>query len=224
MKQNPPIRLLLMRHGNTFETGQTPYQVGAQTDLALTAAGRAQAGAFARYLTSKKIDPKAIYAGSLKRQTESAAIIAASLSAENRTHLNESALMELDYGLWEGLDSQEILARWPKEFDDWTKQSIWPKAIFRGTFEEKLEAVEKWVQKMEKLYAPGDTVVGVTSNGTLRFFAFLEGERWNQLRMGLEMEKIKVKTGHFCDLLIYKDRLKIAAWDLEPFKEPSEIP
>lgn len=62
MSDNNPIRLILVRHGNTFDAGQTPTQVGARTDLSLTDQGRNQAHYFARYLASEQIQPQAISA------------------------------------------------------------------------------------------------------------------------------------------------------------------
>ncbi|MCL4553141.1 MAG: histidine phosphatase family protein, partial [Candidatus Marsarchaeota archaeon] len=91
------IRLFLLRHGNTFETGQTPVQIGAKTDLPLTNKGREQAAAFAQFMTQLPT-PAAIYAGSLKRQIETAQIVAQALHAETLLHLNEEALTEIDYG------------------------------------------------------------------------------------------------------------------------------
>lgn len=211
-----PIRLLLLRHGNTFEADQIPYQVGARSDLILTATGRAQAESFAQYVGSQGILPRAIYAGTLKRQTESALILGKRLQVEDRIHLNESALTELDYGPWEGLTAEKIARHWPKEYSDWTEQSIWPKGIFKGTFGETLRVIEDWVQQIRKLYVPGDIVLGVTSNGILRFFASLQKEEWSRLQRGREMDKIKVKTGHFCDLLLYESQLKIKRWNVNP--------
>ena len=38
-------QLLIVRHGNTFETGETPRRVGLRTDLPLSSSGRKQANA-----------------------------------------------------------------------------------------------------------------------------------------------------------------------------------
>ncbi|MES2272672.1 MAG: histidine phosphatase family protein [Chlamydiota bacterium] len=203
-----PIRLLLLRHGNTFEAHETPYQVGARSDLSLTSTGRLQAEIFGQYAASEGIDPAAIYVGALKRQTESASILGKCLHAEDRIHF-DLALTELDYGLWEGLSSEEISSHWSKEYSEWTHEFIWPKAIFKDTFENTFKRIEEWIQRIQDLYAPGDTVIGVTSNGILRFFALLE-----KAKRTLPIEK--VKTGHFCELLLYDDHLKIRSWNVNP--------
>ena len=38
-----PTRLIIARHGNTFDAGDIPTRVGRRTDLPLVASGEAQA-------------------------------------------------------------------------------------------------------------------------------------------------------------------------------------
>lgn len=182
-----------MRHGNTFEAGEVPIQVGARTDLPLTAFGRKQAESMAKYLLSEGICPKAIYAGKLKRQTESARIIAESFDLE---FLHEPALTEIDYGAWEGLTAEEIATRWPKEHAEWL-DGKWQASIFGGTLEGHLSAIKEWLDRLRK---EGDEpVFAVTSNGLLRFF-----------------QNEKVKTGHFCEIHVFEDGYKIQKWNIDP--------
>ncbi len=42
-------RLIILRHGNTFDTGDIPTRVGAHTDLSLSVSGRMQADALAAH-------------------------------------------------------------------------------------------------------------------------------------------------------------------------------
>ena len=210
-----PIRLILVRHGNTFESGQTPTQVGARTDLPLTDQGRIQAQCFARYLTSQQIQPHAIYAGALKRQIETAQILGSYLQAENTIQLHQPALTEIDYGSWEGLTSDEITEQWPNEYKAWTAQSQWP-AIFGSTRESHLRDINTWLDELRSRYAAGETVVGVTSNGIIRFFYSFQDKEWQNLIHTHRMEDLKVKTGHFCELLLFKDCLQIKQWNKDP--------
>ena len=210
-----PIRLILVRHGNTFEAGQTPTQVGARTDLPLTEQGRNQALYFARYLESEKIKPQAIYAGALKRQIETAEITAKHLHCENLLQLREPALTEIDYGPWEGLTSEEIARHWAEEYKAWTAHTQWPD-FFGGSEEGHLSAIKTWLETLRKRYAAGETVVGVTSNGVIRFFYAFQDAEWKKVQGAGKMEDIKVKTGHFCELLLYKDALKVKSWNRDP--------
>ena len=189
------IQLFLVRHGNTFEAGQTPVQVGARTDLPLTSQGRLQAEQMGKYLLAKQILPAAIYAGRLKRQTEFAAI----LSAPFGLVLQEApALTEIDYGLWEGLSAEAIASRWPKEYAEWTEQAKWPHHIFQKTDEEHRNQLEEWLNLLRKK-DQANTVFAVTSNGLMRFF-----------------KNEKVKTGHFCEIHLQKEGLQICSWNRDP--------
>ena len=180
-------RLLLMRHGNTFEEGKQTVQVGLRTDLPLTAFGRNQAQLVAQALQKKP--PQIIFAGRLKRQIESAQIIADLLGVAVQ---QTPALNEIDYGLWEGLTAAAISQQWPKEYAEWNKQAKWQDNIFQGTFEKHWDALQKWLATLQNF----ETVLGVTSNGLLRFF-----------------KNEKVKTGHLCELFLHSDRIEIGFWN-----------
>lgn len=187
------IRLILMRHGNTFEAGEVPIQVGARTDLPLTAFGRKQAEAMARYLAAEGISPRAVYAGGLKRQKDSAAILSEKLGARL---MLEPALTEIDYGDWEGLTGEEIGKKWPKEHLAWI-EGKWPEGIFVGSEAEYRKGIEKWLESLKK--GSDGCVVAVTSNGVLRLF-----------------QNEKVKTGHFCELHLLDHGYKIIKWNRLP--------
>lgn len=180
-------RLILMRHGNTFEMNDIPVQIGARTDLPLTAFGQEQARKAALFL---KNDPvQAIFAGGLKRQNETASIIG--------THFGLNvqytpALTEIDYGLWEGLSADVIEQKWPKEYDEWTQEAKWQHHIFQKSSETHLQDLMNWFQSLLVF----ETVLGITSNGLLRFF-----------------KKEKVKTGHLCELFLYSDRIECGFWN-----------
>lgn len=197
------MRLILVRHGNTFEAGQTPTQVGARTDLSLTAQGRKQAEEVARYLASQSIHPAAIFAGTLKRQTETAEIIARHLNIHPKLH--EPALTEIDYGAWEGLTSEEIIRRWPNEYADWTEAGKWADAIFGGSLQNHLSCIEQWLTTLRKTYAPNDTIVAVSSNGLIRFLPTTK-----------RIENLKVKTGHFCEFELNPNSLNVKSWNVKP--------
>lgn len=182
------MRLILARHGNTFEAGQTPIQVGARTDLSLTAEGKIQAQALANYV--RQLNPAAVFAGALKRQIEMAQPLGVVQV--------EAALTEIDYGLWEGLTTEEIKAGWPTEYTAWNLGK-WPDGIFGNTYEWHRQRIDDWLRRLQKQYAE-KTVVGVTSNGIIRLFH----------------PGPKVKTGHFCELLVLTSSLEVKQWNAKP--------
>lgn len=185
--------LILMRHGNTFEEGQTPVQVGARTDLPLTDCGKKQAALMAQYL--KSTPPRAIFSGNLQRQIESANIIAKAIGLEVQP---SSALMEIDYGLWERLSAEDIDQRWPKEYAEWSKTAKWQEHIFQGSYDHHLELLQKWLDDLRVFFA-NQTVLAVTSQGILRLF-----------------KSEKVKTGHFCRLFLKPNEVEIISWNESP--------
>lgn len=187
------MRLIMMRHGNTFEKGQTPLQVGARSDLPLTAFGKAQAEEVLRYLIDAKIVPQAVFAGKLLRQKESAECIARHFGVEV---LYAPALTEIDYGRWEGLSSEAIRAVWPNEYDSWTKEAKWPQNIFNSCYESKREALYEWLKTLANTFEEGDCIFAVSSNGLMRFF-----------------KNEKVQTGNICELEYSKNGLKINSWN-----------
>ncbi len=205
------IRLILVRHGNTFETGQTAVQIGGRTDIPLTENGRRQAEAMARFLQSENIFPAAIYRGPLKRQIETAQIIGKPFRLEA---LAEPVLTEIDYGPWEGLDGSTIHSKWPREYTEWTEAACWADGIFGG--DPPLPAIERWIARLKKTHQSGDTIVGVSSNGLIRFFYALLQCRWDSFVQERQIEALKVKTGHFCELLLLEDGVEIRKWNESP--------
>ena len=185
-------RLILMRHGNTFEEGQIPFQVGASSDLPLTAYGRVQAEEMAKFLAVEGLSPEAIFSGKLKRQAESAQIIADFFNLKVQ---NAAALTEIDYGLWEGLSSDAIREQWPKEYAEWNDEAKWQSHIFRGGYEAHLKGLIGWMDELRHLFC-NKTVFAVTSNGLLRL-----------------LKNEKVKTGHFCEIRLHREAMEICRWN-----------
>lgn len=208
------IRLILVRHGNTFESNETPTIVGARSDLPLTAQGCEQARQFARYLLSNNICPKTIYAGGLKRQIETATIISEHVSSLVQCY--EPALTEIDYGAWEGLTQEEILNHWQQEYHHWTTKAEWAHGVFGRNLEDHICDINNWLKNIRTSHGPGDTVVAVTSNGIIRFFYSLQEKGWEFYVEKREVEKLKVKTGHFCELHVNSSLIEIKSWNIKP--------
>jgi broad specificity phosphatase PhoE len=104
-----PSNLWLIRHGET-EWSRSGAHTG-RTDIPLTVAGEAQAGAIGRYLDGKQF--ALVLASPLQRARETCRL--AGYAAVAQTEPN---LMEWDYGSYEGHTSQEIR----KEVPGW---NIW---------------------------------------------------------------------------------------------------
>jgi broad specificity phosphatase PhoE len=61
------MNLILARHGNTFEAGETPTWVGCRNDLPLTKTGIEQATILAHYLKNNNLKLVDVYCGPLQR-------------------------------------------------------------------------------------------------------------------------------------------------------------
>lgn len=215
---NDAVRLLIVRHGNTFEAGETAYQVGAKTDLALTKKGLEQAESFAIYLKSRKINPQLIICGSLKRQIETAEILQTHFP-EAILQKQEMALDEIDYGVWEGLTADAIEKQWPEEYKSWNERAVWPEGIFVENHAFYLERLEKWIQKMAG--SEEKVVLAVSSNGLLRMLLEFVPPLWKSILSESRMKNYKVATGNYCDLSLHKTLplLRIRDWNMKPQTE-----
>ncbi|MGH3064744.1 MAG: histidine phosphatase family protein [Gaiellaceae bacterium] len=145
-------RLLLVRHGETDWNAERRVQ--GQTDRPLNETGRAQALELAAGLAAEPLD--AVYSSDLARAFETARAIAdrhGLLVAPLR------ALRERDFGTWEGLTDDEVLARYPE-----AHTAPW------GDAETREELLVRTVAALRQIATnhPGGRVVVVTHGGPLR--------------------------------------------------------
>ena len=98
--------LTLIRHGPTEWNATRRFQ--GRTDVALSKLGRAHAAAIADALREERID--ALYSSDLSRALETARPVAA---AHAIPVLSDARLREFDFGAWEGLTWDEIVAANP---------------------------------------------------------------------------------------------------------------
>ncbi|MCB1119439.1 MAG: histidine phosphatase family protein [Chlamydiia bacterium] len=202
-------QLILARHGNTFEKGQTPLYVGSQTDLPLTEKGHEQAEAIAQYLQRQEIIPTAIFSGNLQRQRQTAAHLASTI------HISD-ALDEIDYGLWEGLSLAQIQATWPDAYTTWCQSAIWPTGIFPKNETFYQSRVKSWLEYLTQTFNSEDVIIGVTSNGLIRYVYSLLDSTWEEKVKEKRIEDLKVKTGHLCSLTLNLGGGAIVEWNVDP--------
>jgi broad specificity phosphatase PhoE len=99
-----PTRLLLLRHGETEFSAQRRYC--GRSDPPLTERGRMQADAAARHLAGQP-GITAVVSSPLLRALETAEPVAARLGVPLTVH---DALIETDFGAWDGLTFAEAAA------------------------------------------------------------------------------------------------------------------
>ena len=214
LQMSKGIRLFLVRHGNTFEEGQTSVQIGKRSDLPLTSVGRAQMEQFARYLQARDLRPTAVYCGSLSRQSVGATSIAAIAGGEVRAL--EPALDELEYGAWEGLTVEALQQQYPEPYRRWLEEAVWPTGIFGESEVARMSMLKAWLSAIATRHSPGELVVAVTSNGILRMFHSLLETSWQVLIAERRIKELQVKTGHFCELELVQLQLALRVWNVAP--------
>jgi phosphoserine phosphatase len=112
----PMTEILLTRHGHV--PWLEPKRFRGRAELKLTDTGIAQAEATACRI-SVGWRPAAIYASPLGRTLRTARIIAEPLRLPVQPM---DALIDIDYGEWQGLTVDEAKARWPAEAELWHRR------------------------------------------------------------------------------------------------------
>lgn len=181
-------RLLIARHGNTFELGEIPRRVGL-TDLPLTEQGREQGRLLGRYLKAKDLIPSIIVTSTLKRTVQTAEelqqTMGLSLTIEQRPIFNE-----IDYGPDENQPEQHVIARLGAHtLAAWEAHA----AVPPGWRVEPARIIQQWQDFATSLTTsfPGQTVLVVTSNGIARFAPYLTGN----FKAFSQQHSIKLSTG-----------------------------
>ena len=106
-------RVILVRHGETDWNLQGRFQ--GQIDIPLNENGKSQAFSVQKFLKSVKLDKA--FSSSMQRPIQTAKII---LECHPKVKLiNESNLIEIGHGLWEGKLESDINKQWPDLLKDW---------------------------------------------------------------------------------------------------------
>lgn len=152
--------LYLIRHGRTAWNREEVFR--GRTDVPLDEVGRKEAYLLARRLKDEGLS--ALYSSPLSRAKETAEIIAAELGL--RVQLAPQ-LIDLGFGLWEGLSVQEVKARFGRLY------SLWLEEPHRLRFPEgeDLEAVRRrvveFVEALKEQH-PGERVAVVSHRVVLK--------------------------------------------------------
>ncbi|HBT42587.1 MAG TPA: histidine phosphatase family protein [Rhodospirillaceae bacterium] len=211
------MKLLLVRHGNTFETGETPVRVGANEDLPLTAAGEDQAHALAAQLKASAIRPDLFVCGPLKRTRRHTEIVMADLAAPGAAEI-DPRLTEIDYGAWGGMSDGDIVARFgpaaARELDAWEKESRWPteSTQWMPGAETVMRNLRNLTAELAARLDTDATALVCSSNGILRYFLeFTPGGLAGHQAAG----KAKMATGAASLLDIADGEARVLFWNVK---------
>lgn len=224
-------RLIVVRHGNTFNAGDVICRVGSATDIPLTETGMKQAYAAGEMLAEKGLVPEIIFHAPLQRTCQSAVGIAASFPD---VPLAEAEfLTELDYGNDDGKPEDDVVLRLgivesagnitpDTSLEDlraagkaalkrWDAEAVLPQAWY--FLAEKAGELEKqWQEFAGKVLAEyaGKTVVAVTSNGIARFSKAILPEG------NLPEGSLKLATGAFGVYEYCNGQWQSTLWNIRP--------
>ncbi len=199
--------LYIVRHGNTFDKGQTVRRIGARTDLPLSSSGEAQAAALGDYFKSRSIVFNAAYCSPLQRTRQTAEAIMTRTQSVAPVEC-EPMLEEIDYGPDENQPEEIVVERLGENaLKRWDGDAVPPE----GWRVDVAEMRAGWRIFFDRFRdAPDDKVcLAVTSNGVARF--------------ALDAVEIagafprKLRTGAFGCIRICGDQEPVVeSWDVRP--------
>ena len=154
-----PTYVMVVRHGETEWNTEGRRQ--GHLDSTLTAKGRAQAEALAQRFTPESCS--AIYSSDLGRAYETARTIAEKTGHEV---VPDARLRERNLGIFQGLDGDEIRARYPREYEEHRNGGA-DHAVPEGeSFREQTERNMVCLEELAKRHA-GEVIMVVTHGGVL---------------------------------------------------------
>lgn len=200
----------IVRHGNTFDAGDTVTRVGARTDLGLSMSGLAQAQALAAHFADDVAGGfSEAYCSPLLRTRQTAEVILATQSSQPPLEMLEF-LREVDYGPDENQPEAAVIARIGSDaLQLWETRAIPP----QGWQIDTKIIIEAWGELFQAIAErqPDRPVLVVTSNGIARFALThaVPGPGANH--------DIKLKTGAFGRFRIGADgTVTVQAWNVRP--------
>lgn len=198
-------RLIVVRHGNTFNSGDVILRVGARTDIPLTARGREQGREVAQRLVERGLRPDAYFYAPLQRTRETCEEIASAFQ-EKAPASALDFLTELDYGEDDGRPEEEVLEKLggcePNAPTDKVERASLGKTALRRWDAEAVLPVrwrflearaarlpQDWREFAAQTLSErrGQTTLAVTSNGIARFALEIlpkEAPRPESLKLG----------------------------------------
>ncbi len=201
--------LIIARHGNTFEKGETPRRVGARTDVPLTESGRGQARAIGAWLKRSGLRPEAVYSSELQRTRETAALALAEAGYKDPVY-PLAIFNEVDYGPDENLPEDAVIARLGEQaLKDWEARAVVPD----GWHFDPDKCIADWKNFAGHIVDDHqDCVMVVTSNGIARFAPHITDD----FDGFAAAHKLKVSTGAICVLEHDGARWNVVGWNINP--------
>lgn len=200
--------LIIARHGNTFESGETPRRVGARTDLPLTETGKSQARAIGHWLKSKGLYPEAVYSSQLQRTIETAKL-ALDEAGYKEPVFPLAIFNEVDYGPDEDKTDDVVKARIGEDaLRAWEDNSVVPD----GWVFDPEKCIADWQNFAAHIVDDEqDCILVVTSNGIARFAPHITQDPHSVYGD----KSPKISTGAICVFTYENGRWICQEWNLK---------
>jgi probable phosphoglycerate mutase len=194
-------RIIIVRHGNTFESSDVVTRVGGRTDLPLTPSGQRQAEALAQHFATTPF--ASARSGPLKRtRATAAAILAAHASPPELA--TELFLREIDYGPDENRPEADVLARiGAAALEAWEQHSVPPP----GWRVDPQALIGNWQELFAELRDEAGAHLVVTSNGIARFALAAAGVARADAKLG---------TGAYGVVALEGEGVAVREWNIRP--------
>lgn len=198
-------RIVICRHGNTFDKGDVVARVGARTDMHLSNSGRAQAKALAAYFSpeNSNYDFKLAFCSPLIRTHQTGDFILNSKHTATKLKML-SFLTEIDYGVDENKPEKDVVERLGhRAIELWDKKAIPPK----GWKVDPPSLIQSWKEFLTKHESYNGDILVVTSNGIARFVLDAVDE------IAIDAPR-KLRTAAYGVVEIKNSYSKLTAWDV----------
>ena len=190
-------RVYIVRHGNTFDTGDVILRVGGKTDLPLSSSGLEQAKRLSRVF--ENVDFGSAYSSDLKRTKQTTEAILG-----QRPYNLADFLTEVDYGPDEGRPETEVIARIGTiSLTEWDEKATPPQG-----WKVDIEGLRTAWQAFLASCDPVSNTLVVTSNGVARFLLDV-----------VECDKtvpLKLRTGSYGIIDLTPKGPVLVEWDVRP--------
>jgi len=141
-----------------FQAGRTIWadsqRISSSAGVPLSEAGVEEVAAGARRIADVPLT--AIYVAEGEPEKQTARLLAKACGAKVKT---AKALRELDYGLWQGLRTEEIKHRQPKLYRQWTESPLSVRPPGGESLEEARQRLAKAMRRIVRKHA--ETAAGV---------------------------------------------------------------
>ncbi len=202
-------KLLIARHGNTFDKGDVLLRVGKRTDLPLSISGKEQASNLGKFFANEGVAIDEVFSSNLQRTKDTAKIALENMDSADISIMPMDIFDEIDYGPDEGKPEDEVVSRIGKDaILQWDERAVAPDGWIIDV--DKIKS--NWKEFADSLKDSDETILVVTSNGIARFVPYI----LDNPSEFISSNNIKLSTGAVSCLLYKNGKWEVEYWNKKP--------